>query len=102
MFYHEKQLLLEKLGNAFLSIVHIGSTAIPGVLAKPVIDIMIGVADLNQFDHSSIELIQSLEYKYIKDYEEHLPNRRYFQKDDSEYIETERFLEWGASFRLPK
>ena len=25
-----------------------------------------------------------------------------FQKDDSDYIETERFLEWGVSFRLPK
>ena len=25
-----------------------------------------------------------------------------FQKDDSDYIETERFLEWGVSFRLPE
>ena len=25
-----------------------------------------------------------------------------FQKDNSDYIETERFLEWGISFRLPK
>lgn len=84
LFKNEKQLLLEKSGNTFLSIEHIGSTAIPGILAKPVIDIIIGVADLNKFDHDSIELIKSLEYKYIKDYEEHLPNRRYFQKDDSD------------------
>ena len=25
-----------------------------------------------------------------------------FQKDDSYYIETERFIEWGLSFRLPE
>lgn len=84
LFNHEKQLLLEKSGHAFLSIEHIGSTAIPGVLAKPVIDIMIGVADLNKLDHSSIELIKSLEYKYIKKYERQLPNRRYFQKNNSD------------------
>ena len=34
------------LVDNLLSIHHIGSTAIPGIYAKPVIDFLVGVADL--------------------------------------------------------
>ncbi len=34
------------LGNSAIRIEHIGSTAIKGVKAKPIIDIMVGVTDL--------------------------------------------------------
>ena len=42
---------------------HVGSTAVPGLAAKPVIDIMVGVADL-QSSRPCIERLQPLAYCY--------------------------------------
>ena len=46
-FEQERALLSEALGDHVVSgIHHVGSTAVPGLDAKPVIDILVGVADL--------------------------------------------------------
>lgn len=42
---------------------HVGSTAVPGLAAKPVIDIMVGVADLGS-SRPCIELLKPLDYCY--------------------------------------
>ncbi|MFC8618372.1 GrpB family protein [Micromonospora purpureochromogenes] len=42
---------------------HVGSTAVPGLAAKPVIDIMVGVADLES-SRPCIELLEPLSYRY--------------------------------------
>jgi GrpB-like predicted nucleotidyltransferase (UPF0157 family) len=42
---------------------HVGSTAIPGLTAKPVIDIMIGVPDLES-TRPCIDLLSALDYCY--------------------------------------
>jgi GrpB-like predicted nucleotidyltransferase (UPF0157 family) len=42
---------------------HVGSTAIPGLAAKPVIDIMVGVADLDS-SRPCIDLLAGLDYCY--------------------------------------
>ena len=39
--------LKQLLGNAAVDIQHVGSTAIPSIYAKPIIDIVIGLRDLN-------------------------------------------------------
>jgi len=82
LFAAEKATLKQAWGDIVLEIAHIGSTAIPGIYAKPVIDILVGVRDLNQFTHEHIKIIESLGYHYIPAYEEQLPYRRFFQKDD--------------------
>ena len=46
LFQKEKQCLMESFGNTIISIEHIGSTAIIGMNAKPIIDIEIGVESL--------------------------------------------------------
>ena len=43
MYEEEKGRILEAVGNKILAIEHIGSTAVPGLGAKPIIDIMAGV-----------------------------------------------------------
>jgi GrpB-like predicted nucleotidyltransferase (UPF0157 family) len=53
LFWQEKNRLLDLLGNIALRIEHIGSTAIPGIKAKPTIDILIGLEAL-----ASIEEIE--------------------------------------------
>lgn len=42
---------------------HIGSTAVPGLTAKPIIDIQVGVADLAT-SRPCIEVLAGLEYRY--------------------------------------
>lgn len=46
LFEKEKQLFENTFGDVIIAIEHIGSTAIPGIPAKPIIDINIGVKSL--------------------------------------------------------
>jgi len=51
LFQEEKRIVLEATGNKVLAVEHIGSTAVPGLGAKPIIDMMAGVrgaADADQ------------------------------------------------------
>ena len=57
---------------------HIGSTAIPGLAAKPTIDILIGIKDLE--GAGMIPLLQSAGYVYVPEFELDMPERRYFYK----------------------
>ena len=43
-FQSERERLAHKLGVSADAIEHIGSTAVPGLLAKPIMDIMVGVS----------------------------------------------------------
>lgn len=46
LFEKEKKLLQKTFGDIIIAIEHIGSTAIPGIPAKPIIDMNIGVKSL--------------------------------------------------------
>lgn len=78
----EKSNLLQKIGHIIDQIEHIGSTAISGMLAKPTIDICIGVSSLDRIDEKIIRILNSLGYKYLVYLEKGIPDRRYFQKLD--------------------
>lgn len=54
-FESEKDKLLSLIGDIVVSIEHIGSTSISGIHAKPIIDILIGMNNLEKFNHSHIE-----------------------------------------------
>ncbi len=54
-FLAEKCRLHTALSDVLIAIEHIGSTAIPGIQAKPVIDIMIGVKDISQINETHIQ-----------------------------------------------
>ncbi len=65
--------------NSFqLSIEHIGSTSVPGLAAKNVIDILVGIKEKSQFDLINNELGLNDSYIYYKALEAELPNRRLF------------------------
>ncbi|WP_419419764.1 GNAT family N-acetyltransferase [Legionella sp. D16C41] len=87
--FQEEKTSLFNLGIAnIIKIEHIGSTAIKGILAKPVIDILIGVNNLNTFTTTDIQQIESLGYRYNDAFETIFPFRRYFQKENSEGIRS--------------
>jgi GrpB-like predicted nucleotidyltransferase (UPF0157 family) len=78
-FEREKGILVSSLENQLEGIKHIGSTAVPGLAAKPVIDIMLGLKQDVMLD-ACIEPLKQLGYDYISKYESSLPLRRYFEK----------------------
>jgi GrpB-like predicted nucleotidyltransferase (UPF0157 family) len=67
LFERERIVLQGAIGEwATAGIHHIGSTAIPGVDAQPVIDLMVGVADLSGFEVCSGPLAE-LDYMVTSD-----------------------------------
>src|SRR5687767_5851971 len=67
------------MGSNLLAIHHIGSTAVPGLHAKPVIDILVVVEDLNAVDQRSVEM-ERLGYQVMGEFG--IIGRRYFRRDD--------------------
>jgi GrpB-like predicted nucleotidyltransferase (UPF0157 family) len=78
-FEQERARLAEALAPYALAIEHIGSTAVPGMPAKPTIDIAVGLARLGDAPRC-IERMQRLGYEYVSEFEKELPERRYFRK----------------------
>ena len=81
LFENERTLLQMTLGKVISRIHHIGSTSVPGLSAKPVIDILIEVANLEELD----SLNQAMEgVGYTVRGENGILNRRYFTKGGSQ------------------
>ena len=77
IFSTEKILLKEHLGDLVENIHHIGSTAVPGLSAKPVIDIIIEVFSLDKLDELS-PVMESLGYEAKGEFG--ISGRRYYRK----------------------
>lgn len=78
-FTREHDLLVRAFEPVAVSVEHIGSTAVPGLTAKPVIDILLGAGSLAAIE-SRIGQLGTIGYEYITKYERELPMRRYFVK----------------------
>ncbi|MFC4700622.1 GrpB family protein [Glaciecola siphonariae] len=78
-FYSEKLALEAVLDDVVVKIEHIGSTSIPGLAAKPIIDILIETHKLERLD-SKADSFLHLGYK-VKG-EHGISGRRYYQKGD--------------------
>lgn len=78
-FERERRALARVFTGSDAIIEHIGSTAVPGLIAKPVIDIMLGVSDLGEIERR-IAALEEDGYEYVPVYEQQLPDRRYFRK----------------------
>ena len=57
---------------------HIGSTSVPGLASKNVIDVLMGIYNPSQFDEVVDLFSKNNRYIYYKAFEEGLPNRRLF------------------------
>ena len=65
------------LRTSVLAVHHVGSTSVPGLCAKPVLDLLVSVPDLER----ALELVPALEslgYEYRP--EEDIPDRHYFRR----------------------
>ena len=80
-FSQESARLQEIIGPNVVAMHHIGSTAIPGLSAKPTIDILIEVKSFEALDVCDQDII---EIGYQSKGENGVEGRRYFQKLDGE------------------
>ncbi len=84
-FEAEAKHVAAALGENVVAVHHIGSTAVPGIYAKPVIDLLVEVRDVTEVDARS-PAMESLGYEVMGEYG--IPGRRYFRKDDREGVRT--------------
>jgi GrpB-like predicted nucleotidyltransferase (UPF0157 family) len=84
-FEAEARRVAAALGENVVAVQHIGSTAIPNIYAKPIIDLLVEVRDIAEVDGRS-PAMESLGYEVMGEYG--IPGRRYFRKDNREGIRT--------------
>ena len=79
LYEEEKDRILGVAGHLLVAIEHIGSTAVPGLGGKPIIDIMVALRRLADAEEC-IEPLQGIGYEYVPEYNDIIPERRYFHK----------------------
>ena len=79
LFEEERARIEQAIGPWVKEIEHVGSTAVPGLAAKPIIDIMVGVRSLKD-SPILVERLSGIGYRYLPELERVFPLRRYFQK----------------------
>lgn len=90
-FNVEKQQLLAALAPVDARVEHVGSTAVPGLCAKPVLDILVGVDELRPADCYASRL-DGLGYVW-RDSEE--PGRHFFAKvPRTVHVHVVRYRSW--------
>jgi GrpB-like predicted nucleotidyltransferase (UPF0157 family) len=81
VFEKEKKLILSAVGHIVVRIEHIGSTAVPGLSAKPIVDILVAVKHLSDAK-TCIEPLKRIGYEYKAKLEADIPERRFFGKGE--------------------
>lgn len=84
-FELESQQIAKILAENIIFIHHIGSTAIPNIYAKPIIDLLIEVKDINLIADKTSAMV-GLGYEAMGEFG--LSGRRYFRKEDPPGIRT--------------
>jgi GrpB-like predicted nucleotidyltransferase (UPF0157 family) len=79
LYEAEKTLLLGQIGEHVLTIEHIGSTSVPGLSAKPIIDMLVGVETLDQAD-VCLAPLQQVGYEYLAHRTAFTSARRFLRK----------------------
>ena len=79
LFEEERAHIEDAVGPWMEEIEHIGSTAVPGLAAKLVIDIMVGVRSLEDTP-ALVARLETIGYEYVPELEQQMPFRRYFRK----------------------
>lgn len=75
----EKGRLTEIFGADAVIIEHVGSTAVPGLGGKPIIDILVGAPSVEVFDRYVPALVET-GYKHVEEFKLAFPQRRFLVK----------------------
>jgi len=94
MFMEEAEKLNVIFEHEMIAIDHIGSTSVPGLKAKPIIDIMAVVKDIHNVDKYNIEMRK---IGYVPKGENGIVQRRYFQKGGDNRTHHVHIYQIGSS-----
>lgn len=84
-FENESKQVAVALGDNVVAVHHIGSTSIPTIYAKPIIDMLVEVREIAKVDEQN-SVMQALGYEVMG--ELGIPGRRFFRKDNEAGIRT--------------
>jgi GrpB-like predicted nucleotidyltransferase (UPF0157 family) len=77
-FAEEAALMRAALGDSVVAVEHFGSTAVPGLSAKPIIDLLVAVRSLLEARTRAVPALEALGYAYWAD--DPAPDRLFFVK----------------------
>lgn len=77
-YYEEANQIRNMLKDVLIDIHHIGSTSVPNLAAKPIIDILLEVHNLEELNHMK-QSFEKLDYECMGEFG--IPGRRYYRKD---------------------
>jgi GrpB-like predicted nucleotidyltransferase (UPF0157 family) len=92
-FENEAERIAAALGENVVRLHHIGSTAIPGIWAKPIIDMLLEVRQIARLDDRRSAL-EALGYEGLGEFG--IPGRRYFRKNDAAGVRTHQIHAFAA------
>jgi GrpB-like predicted nucleotidyltransferase (UPF0157 family) len=76
LFERLRETLTAALSGRILHVHHVGSTSVPGLRAKPIMDVLVGVPDLE----ASLACVPTLaELGFVYGADDELPDRHYFR-----------------------
>lgn len=65
-FREEAALLRQLLGRQIVAVEHIGSTAVPGLKAKPLVDLIVGLDEMEEFDRFDFKALGAHGYYRLR------------------------------------
>jgi GrpB-like predicted nucleotidyltransferase (UPF0157 family) len=77
-FEQESKQVARTLGENVIMVHHIGSTSIPDIYAKPIVDMLVEVKDIHQVESRNAAM-EALDYTVKGEFG--IPGRRYFTRD---------------------
>jgi GrpB-like predicted nucleotidyltransferase (UPF0157 family) len=89
-FRHEERALARVFGEHAVAIEHVGSTAVPGLAARPIVDILVGLRGPAPVPEK-LEALKDLGYRRVRLRE----NRLYVCKGTPRAV-TVHFAQWGS------
>jgi GrpB-like predicted nucleotidyltransferase (UPF0157 family) len=93
-FENESKQVAVVLGNNLVAVHHIGSTAIPMIHAKPIIDMLVEVREVAKVDEQDLAM-QALGYEVMGEFG--ILGRRFFRKDNEAGIRTHHIHTFEAN-----
>lgn len=100
-FAREKARIIAAVGQHIVAVEHVGSTSIPQVPAKPILDIMVGVQDFEEA-RVCVAAMTALGYAYRG--ENGIPRRHYFVRGEPRthhlHVVEVQSDEWRSTLRF--
>lgn len=100
MYERLRTRLIHHVGGQVIRVDHIGSTAVPGLAAKPVIDVQISIVDLHSMDDFKMRMI-SMGFVFREDNPD--LTKRYFREAvgmERTHIHVREKGSWSEQFNL--